>query len=243
METPTKQDLKARRKNLNLDSEKTIERPSDVEISKEGRVEFEEKRKPQNSQEFREMCKKEREERDKKKGITYENGGQQFCPVAKEEMSEEEKEEAKRREENSAREKAILNDPENVSNFSTKIQSRDQMVKLAVFLINHNMVPSSFKTVGEVVMAIQTAMSLGYNKFGSITLAIKHMYIINNCVNLWGELPMSVVNRTGLIKYFEEYFLNKAGDKICEENKNLGHENHTSVCKIQESREIFKPFI
>ena len=259
--TIKKEDLKKKRKKLNLDSEKTIERPVDIEISKEGRVEFEEYDK-----------EKQKKINDGRFGITFGKVDgkveHQFRPddivstatpkeiakanrliqnvsipstsvddfhkrLDKFQKSEEEIEEEKRMKERSERETAILNSPENVGNFSTEIKSREQMMKLAVFLMNNSLVPSSFKQVNEVVMAIQTAMSLGYNKFGSISLAIKNMYIINNSVSLWGELPMAIVNKSGLLERFDEYFLDKNWKKISEENENLDAEKASAVCIIQ----------
>lgn len=125
----------------------------------------------------------------------------------------------------------------------TESNTKKTIIKLAEYLHKSNLLPDSIKKTEEAVVCIQTSMALGYRSFGEVCLAIKNMYVINNQVNLWGDLPLSLVRASGLIEKIDEFFINEENEIICFSNKNLNDTPSAAVIllkrKGEEEREFF----
>ena len=45
--------------------------------------------------------------------------------------------------------------------------------------------------------------------------------VIRGVVRIWGDLPLGIVRQSGKLKGMREYFLDKEGKEISEENRKL----------------------
>ena len=125
------------------------------------------------------------------------------------------------------------------------LKSSEEQLKLATYLHKSKIVPDSFESPEAVLLGMQTAMGFGFKFFGHIYRALTQMYVIKRVVNIWGDLPLAIVRRTGELSFFNEYFLNQEGKIISIENKNFNDTPHCAVCeasrKDQPKRSFFLP--
>lgn len=98
--------------------------------------------------------------------------------------------------------------------------------RVAGLFLNSGALPKQFKNVPQVIMALQF---LKQHKLPTL-VAIRQTTIINGNLSIWGELPLGLVNRSGLNEFFDEYLFDKDYNKICVTNKNLDAEVFGAVC-------------
>ena len=111
----------------------------------------------------------------------------------------------------------------------SKLESKEDVYKMSDYLFSYELLPDSIKSKQEAFIALQTAMSLGFKTFGNMLMAIKNMYFVNGQVELWGDLPLAIVEQSGNLVSIDEYFIDNEYKRISIENKNLDAEN-TSCC-------------
>ena len=117
----------------------------------------------------------------------------------------------------------------------------DKTLAFANYLIERKLVPATFHSPDQVFMAVQTAFALGFKKYGEINLAIGQMYILpsQGKVMLYGDLPLALVKRSGLLTHFEEFYVDYDHKKISIENKNLESLPLAAICLIaRENKEV-----
>ena len=114
-----------------------------------------------------------------------------------------------------------------------EIKTKEQVMEISTSLIKEGLVPRSFKTPSQVYLAIHTCMALGFKTFGEVAGIIKNMYVFDGQIHIFGELPMSLVQRSGLLEDMEEFFIDDEGKKICYENKNLTVVPNGAVCRLK----------
>ena len=112
------------------------------------------------------------------------------------------------------------------------LEKSTNLMEAAKYLVDKKLVPSSFKNTEEIFIAMSVCHSLGFDTFGKMQGALKNMYILNGCVHMFGELPLSLVQRSGFLESLEEFFVDKEGKKISTENKNLNEKPMAAVCKV-----------
>ena len=117
------------------------------------------------------------------------------------------------------------------------MSSKDQK-KIAQNLIDNKLAPASFKNAEEVFLAIHSLLSLGFKTFGQLYKGLTQCMVIRGVVRIWGDLPLGVVRQSGKLKGMREYFLDKNGKEISEENKNL-YEN--PLCAVCEASRVDDP--
>lgn len=110
----------------------------------------------------------------------------------------------------------------------------DKTLAFANYLIDRKLVPATFHSPDQVFMAVQTAFALGFKKYGEINLAIGQMYILpsQGKVMLYGDLPLALVKRSGVLTHFEEFFIDHDHKKISMENKNLEAVPLAAMCFV-----------
>ena len=112
----------------------------------------------------------------------------------------------------------------------------------AASFIASKMMPSGFKTQAQVVIAIETAKALGAKNFGEASLMFSNMFVLDNRINLWGDLPLSLAKSSGFLEDIDEYFIDEKHERICEENKNLLNKPISAVCIIKRKDMNLKKF-
>lgn len=108
------------------------------------------------------------------------------------------------------------------------LRSLDDQLSFASKLMEQKMVSDTFKTPAQVVVAFQYAKAMRVNEI----LAVKMMYVVNGKPCLFGEGPLSLVQRTGLVNSMEEYFVDENIQRISVENKNLKAPVFASITRI-----------
>lgn len=106
----------------------------------------------------------------------------------------------------------------------------EQQHEYAKQLCTSEMVPQRFKNKPrDLWVAMKTADELGLPPLS----AIRQIAVIKGTPSLYGDLPMALALKSGNVEYHNEYFLEKGGAKICEENDNLLAEPFAAVCKVR----------
>lgn len=116
-------------------------------------------------------------------------------------------------------------------------RSKEEFIRFAQLIKSQGLLPSSMDTEAKVIVALQAAHSLGFKDFGSMSLAIKNMYFVNNTVQLFGDLPLTLVRRSGKLKALDEFFIDSEYNRISVENKNLDNKPLACVVIMQRMNE------
>lgn len=111
---------------------------------------------------------------------------------------------------------------------SFELRSLQDQTAFAARLIAEKMVSDTFKTASQLVIGFQYAKSLKLDPI----LAVRLMYVVNGRPCLYGEGPLSLCQRSGLVEKIEEFYLNEKMDRISVENKNLKDAAFASVTRI-----------
>lgn len=90
------------------------------------------------------------------------------------------------------------------------------------------MVPKSYKDAGSVFAGMELAVQLGLPPL----VGLRHIAVINGQPSIWGELPLALCRRAGLIANIEEFVFDANYEEICFANGNLGAEVWGAVCRI-----------
>jgi hypothetical protein len=101
--------------------------------------------------------------------------------------------------------------------------------RLAGLFLKSKAIPKQFVNVAQVFMARQFLLAQGLNP----EIAIRQTTIINGTLSIWGDLPLAICQRSGLIETFEEYLIDKDYNKIHLDNKNLDAEIFAGVCRTK----------
>lgn len=99
--------------------------------------------------------------------------------------------------------------------------------KYAAMIHKSNLAPASFDSPEKILVAMQTARELGINPLTSL----RSMYIVNGVVNLWGDLPLALVRRSGLMEDFTETQYDSNGLDMNDEK--ASRECDKAVCRIK----------
>ena len=113
------------------------------------------------------------------------------------------------------------------------IGGEEQLWKVANWLCKKNLVPKSFEEVDQVFLALQACLALGFTNYGSMILAMKNMYVFKGQVEMFGDLPLSLVQKTGELEKLDEFFVDEKHERICLKNKNLESKILSAVCYVK----------
>jgi hypothetical protein len=106
------------------------------------------------------------------------------------------------------------------------LSGRYQIAKAA---IAGEMVPKTYKTPEQVMLGMEYALELGLKPL----TALRNIAVINGTPSLWGDLPLSLVMRSGLLEQLEEKILDENLVEISLENKNLGISPYAALCRVK----------
>lgn len=112
-------------------------------------------------------------------------------------------------------------------------RSIEEAYRYASAVHKSGLAPKQFDSPEKVLVAMQTAKELNLPALTSL----KNMYVINGSVALFGDLPLALVRRSGLLEDFKEIQYNKEGKEISKENGNLNDECFSSTCMVKRKGE------
>lgn len=98
--------------------------------------------------------------------------------------------------------------------------------RIAEVLVASRMLPQHYDTPAKVMAGIEHARELGLPPL----IGLRQIAVINGNPSIWGELPLALVMKSGLMESFSEWFIDSEFKKINEENKNLNAEVFGAAC-------------
>ncbi len=116
--------------------------------------------------------------------------------------------------------------------------SLEERYRVCALYAKSGMLPKSYDTPEKVFAGIQYALELGFQD--RPLMALKNIAMINGQPNLWGDLPQAMVLSSGKLEYFEEFFENKAGERLPETCS--AEQVFAAICLIQRKGSLKKRF-
>lgn len=98
----------------------------------------------------------------------------------------------------------------------------------AVTLMREKVVGSTFKTPQQVILGLELCRSMKLEPI----VGMKMMYVVDGKPCLFGDGPLTLVKRTGLVSFEREFFVNKDCVEISVANKNLNDEVYAAVAQF-----------
>lgn len=117
---------------------------------------------------------------------------------------------------------------------SLALYSLNDQMAFAKKLIDEKMVSSTFKTPQQVVIGFQYAKALKLNEM----IGLRMMYVVNGRPCLYGEGPLSLVQRSGLLESIREYYVDGDMNVISVANKNLKAEVYASITQLRRKGDV-----
>ncbi len=111
-----------------------------------------------------------------------------------------------------------------------KVNSLEQQMQFAQVLLKTGAINQSFKTPQQVVIGIHFAIALGLDP----RIALNSMYVINGRPALYGDGPLILVRRSGLLENFREYFVDEKGQEV---GPGKGANVYAAVCEVKRKGE------
>lgn len=81
-------------------------------------------------------------------------------------------------------------------------------LRIARWLLSTGACPPTYRTAEQVVLGIQLVKSFGLNVMASL----RYTAYINDILCMWGDLPLSIVERSGKLEWIKEYRVVKGPD-------------------------------
>jgi hypothetical protein len=81
-------------------------------------------------------------------------------------------------------------------------------LRIARWLLSTGACPPTYRTAEQVVLGIQLVKSFGLNVMASL----RYTAYINDILCMWGDLPLSIVERSGNLEWIKEYRVVKGPD-------------------------------
>jgi len=107
-------------------------------------------------------------------------------------------------------------------------KSISEMTRVVKYYIASGLLPREFNTPEKAIIAYQYCNTLGL-KF---SVANRQLCVINGKPSLYGDLPLSVALKSGVIENMDEFWIDDKGERISFEIKNLKEKPYAAVCII-----------
>lgn len=101
--------------------------------------------------------------------------------------------------------------PIQVGERGLELKTSDEMLRMASMMIQSKLVPSSFKTPQEVVVAMNMCREVGL----PYSTGIQKMAVINGRAAMWGEAVRALVFASGKVKSFTERIEGEGDGRVC----------------------------
>lgn len=114
----------------------------------------------------------------------------------------------------------------------------DERWRVCTLYASSGMLPKGYDKPEKVFAGIQYALELGFHD--KPLSALRNIAIINGQPSIWGEMPLALVNMSGQLLFIDEYFINKAGERLPAECDKL--DVWAAICEVQRRGEEKKRF-
>lgn len=108
-------------------------------------------------------------------------------------------------------------------------QTHSELVRVAAMLLESKALPAQYKTVPQTLMGMQILRQLNLPDIA----CLRFLAIINGSFSLWGDAPKALVDRTGTMANFSEFWFDKEYNEISFANKNLNAEAYGGLCRAE----------
>lgn len=102
----------------------------------------------------------------------------------------------------------------------------DEQWRIANAYHKSGLLPKHFTTPEKILVGMQFAYELGLKPL----TAMRQIAVINGIPSMYGDLPLAVCRASGAMEYIQEYFIDKNGKRISEENGNILAEVFGAIC-------------
>jgi hypothetical protein len=114
----------------------------------------------------------------------------------------------------------------------------NELYRYAGLLLTGGILPKAFDTKEKICTGLLYLKELGLKPMTSF----RNLAVINGTPSLWGELPLSLVRRSGLLESIEEFCIDKDYKQLSLENKNLDADIFAAVCRVKRKNAPIKEF-
>lgn len=101
--------------------------------------------------------------------------------------------------------------------------------RICQYLAKSGMMPKQYTTPEKIMAGRQFARELGLPGL----IAMRQIAVIEGTPSMFGDLPLAVVRRSGLLERIREYLIDKDGKEISRANGNLSAVFHGAVCEVK----------
>jgi hypothetical protein len=105
----------------------------------------------------------------------------------------------------------------------------DELWRLAKMTYEGGMLPQTLDTPAKVMVALQYLAEIGLPGISGL----RNVMVVNGLPTLWGDLPLTLVRKSGKLGKFREWIFDENGLEICPTNKNLKSEIAGAACFAQ----------
>lgn len=105
----------------------------------------------------------------------------------------------------------------------------DESFRLAKAYLASKMLPARFTTAEMVMTAMQYALELRLPPL----ISLKQIAVVQGTPSVFGDLPLTLVYRSGLLEEFDERYFDKDGREITLANGNIGAEVYAAYCSAK----------
>lgn len=105
----------------------------------------------------------------------------------------------------------------------------NQLFRVATCYVKSGILPKEYNSPEKVITALQFARELGLPGLTSL----REIAVINGKPSIYGTLPLSIVQSSGLMEWHEEFYLDSDHRKICDGNKNIAAKVFASVTIVK----------
>lgn len=110
-----------------------------------------------------------------------------------------------------------------------KPKNANELAMLADRFVKSGMLPKSYQTAAQVITAWQYAGELGLKPMS----ALRQIAVINGTPSIFGDLPISLVERSGQLEWKREFIIDEEMNEINWTNKNLKARPWGAVCILK----------
>lgn len=109
---------------------------------------------------------------------------------------------------------------------------QDELSAASVY-VRSGILPSRYTKPEAVVAAMHIALELGLKPL----ISLRQIAVIKGTPSLFGDLPLALVQASGLLAHHKEYLIDEEGHEICVKNKNLKAKVFGAVCEVMRKGE------
>ncbi len=109
---------------------------------------------------------------------------------------------------------------------------QDELSAASVY-VRSGILPTRYTKPEAVVAAMHIALELGLKPL----ISLRQIAVIKGTPSLFGDLPLALVQASGMLAHHREYLIDEDGHEICVKNKNLKAKVFGAVCEVMRKGE------